>query len=154
MQVINQNNLACPKHTKLGAPPLTSGNHKQDFETVFTEKQPEMIRLAYLLLHSQQLAEEAVQDAFIQLFQRFSSIQNPGGFLRIATINGCRDLQRRQGTERRYLHRFRHPIHSTDNANPLHDVLAGLNHRKREVIVLKFFLGYRATEIAKLFKNT
>lgn len=126
----------------------------ETFEEVFRREQEAMVRLAYLLVNSEALAEEAVQDAFARLLDRFETVHNPGGFVRTATINRCRDLQRRQGRERRFLSRIRtadvFEDHSSPDAGELDDVLAGLEQRRREVVVLRFYLGHSHREIAEL----
>lgn len=146
----------------LSTPPLAPTNGdpaaevistEETFEDVFRREHDAMVRLAYLLVNSRPVAEEAVQDAFARLLDRFDSVDNPGGFVRTVTINRCRDLVRRQSSERRFLNRFR----PTESANPaematgdLDDVLAGLDRRRREVVVLRFYLGHSHKEIAAI----
>ncbi len=146
----------------LSTPPLVQTDEEsvaevistdETFEDVFRREHEAMVRLAYLLVNSRPVAEEAVQDAFARLLDRFDSIDNPGGFVRTVTVNRCRDLVRRQRRERRFVSRFR----STEPPSPLEvasgdldDVLAGLDRRRREVVVLRFYLGHSHKEIAAI----
>ncbi|MGH1492772.1 MAG: RNA polymerase sigma factor [Acidimicrobiales bacterium] len=129
----------------------------ETFEDVFRREHEAMVRLAYLLVNSRPVAEEAVQDAFARLLDRFDSVDNPGGFVRTVTVNRCRDLVRRQRRERRFLSRFRlaespSPVPSSVEmaSGDLDDVLAGLDRRRREVVVLRFYLGHSHKEIAAI----
>ncbi len=60
-----------------------------------------MLRIAFLLVDSTDLAEEVVHDAFAKVYERWDKLTNPGGYLRTCVVNRCRDLQRRRRTERR-----------------------------------------------------
>src|SRR5437588_11227462 len=62
-----------------------------------------MVRLATLLLGSQHLAEEVVQDCFLRLQPRFDTVDDPAGYLHRSVVNGCRSLMRRQRRERDHL---------------------------------------------------
>ncbi len=120
------------------------------FEAVFAAEHEAMVRLAYLLLGSQAQAEDAVQDAFARLLDRFDEVENPGGFVRTATVNRCRDLLRRRSVERKVLRRLRPPPDTELEADEMLDALAGLTRVQREVIVLRFYLGCSTSEIAEL----
>ena len=109
-----------------------------------------LVRLAYLLLGSRALAEEAVQDAFARWWDRFGEVENPGGFVRTATVNRCRDLLRRRTLEQAVLRRLRPRPAPELEANEMLDVLDGLSRPQREVIVLRFYLGCTTPEIAEL----
>lgn len=125
----------------------------QSFDEVFRREQEAMVRMAYLLVGSQPLAEDAVQDGFARLFDRFDTVENPGGFVRTAVVNRCRDLLRRQKRERILLRRFRYrhePSTSDHRYGDLTDVLSALDARRREVVVLRFYLGHSHREIATI----
>lgn len=119
------------------------------FEQVFVEEHVKLLRLATLLLGSQALAEEAVQDVFARLLDRFETIQNPGGFVYTATVNRCRDIQRSQTRRRRFLIRFRPTELEQPGPDPLDDVLARLPRQWREIIVLRYYAGLSTREVAQ-----
>ncbi|MCB0971282.1 MAG: SigE family RNA polymerase sigma factor [Acidimicrobiales bacterium] len=116
------------------------------FEELFEAEHVAMVRLAYLLVGSEAVAEEVVQDAFVSVFERRDRIDNPGGYLRRCVVNGARRVQRRRVMERR------RPLPAPDAVDPdareLLDALAELPYRWRAVVVLRFYEGLSQQEIA------
>jgi DNA-directed RNA polymerase specialized sigma24 family protein len=70
--------------------PSPTGADVASFDEVYRREGVKMVRLAVLLVGSQQYAKEIVQDAFAQLFERWVGIERPGAYLRTCVINGCR----------------------------------------------------------------
>lgn len=69
-----------------------------------------LVRLAWLLLHDDQAAEEVVQDAFVAVHRRWDSLRSPdsaAAYLRRAVVNGARSDLRHRGVHERYLARQR-----------------------------------------------
>src|SRR6059058_2522079 len=65
----------------------------------------QLVRLAVLLLADRAVAEELVQDAFVQLHQRWGRLRDPHkalGYLRTSVVNAARSAQRRRGVADRY----------------------------------------------------
>src|SRR5262245_45107258 len=60
-----------------------------------------MVRLARLLTAADAASEEIVQEAFLRLRGKWSTIDTPTAYLRSAVVNGCRNHQRRRFLERR-----------------------------------------------------
>jgi hypothetical protein len=82
--------------------PLVDTNYFVDnFDEVYAAEVPGLLKLAFVLTGSRQLAEEMVQDAFARAFSRWSSIDNPGGYLRVAVLNSSRNEFRRRDRARR-----------------------------------------------------
>lgn len=143
-------NQSRPNNPDAATDYASMGKVDRSFEDVFRDEHLKMLRLATLLLGSQSLAEEAVQDVFAKLLDRFGSVRNPGGFLRTATINRCRDIQRRGSRDRRLLRRLRPVKADTHLEVPLDDVLAGISQQRREILVLRYYVGHTTPEIAKI----
>jgi len=120
------------------------------FATLFEAERVPMVRLAYLLVGDEGLAEEVVQDAFAEVYERWDRLDNPGGYLRTCVVNGCRRRQRRRATERRHLEAAdrRAPAHDPE-ARELLDALAALPAGWRAVVVLRFYAGLTQEEIAE-----
>ena len=74
-----------------------------DLSELYRQRYAAMVRLGTLLLGSQHLAEEVVQDCFIRLQPRFQDLDDPAGYLHRSVVNGCRSLMRRQRRERDHL---------------------------------------------------
>lgn len=110
-----------------------------------------MLRLAVLLVGSAQVAEEIVQDAFEVVGQRWSSLERPGGYLRVCVVNGCRMALRRRDLERRHATTEVEPVvDAPDHLVELRDALDRLSERQRIVIVLRYFVDLPDDEIAEV----
>jgi RNA polymerase sigma factor (sigma-70 family) len=108
-----------------------------------------MVRLAYTLLASNVEAEEIVQDSFVEVHRRWSEIRNPGGYLRCTVVSRCRSaLQRRKL-------RTSHPVEELSVSAPageLWDVLTRLSDDQRIAVVLRYYGGYSASDIAGMLE--
>jgi RNA polymerase sigma-70 factor (sigma-E family) len=119
-----------------------------------------LIRLAVVMLGDRQAAEDVVQDAFCGLYRRWQHLDDPAkalGYVRSATLNGCRSaLRTRIRSERRP---SPPPVASeaasAENTALLgeeyREVLAALRRlpdRQREALVLKFYLDLSEPQIA------
>jgi RNA polymerase sigma-70 factor (sigma-E family) len=133
-----------------GPAPVVAGtaeaDHDGDFDALYRREYAPMLRLAYLLLGSNELAEEAVHDAFAKVFERWSRIDRPGAYLRTCVVNRCRDLQRRRRFER--TSRDRPPTEQDLGADEVLDALAALPHRQRAALVLRYYEDLSEAEIA------
>jgi RNA polymerase sigma factor (sigma-70 family) len=133
--------------------PAAAGRPDDDVDTVdalFRARWAPSVRLAAILLGDVAVAEEVVQDAFVQLSRRWAGVDNPAGYLRTAVVNGCRNHHRRLGTIRR---RTPAPLALTVEAPELDElwaVLARLPERRRAALVLRYYEDLPVTEIARL----
>ncbi len=125
-----------------------------------------LVRLAWLLVHDQGLAEDVVQDAFVGTHRRWAAIRDSGrvvGYLHTAVINGCRSAQRHRTVVDRQLLRDagggdvlgRLAAHSAEDqaiASAERDRLLGalgeLPLRQREVLVLRYYADLSEAQIA------
>jgi RNA polymerase sigma-70 factor (sigma-E family) len=127
----------------------TTPGRDQSFEALYGEEYEPMLRIAFLLVDSTDLAEEVVHDAFAKVFERWSKVTNPGAYLRTCVVNRCRDVQRRRRTERRT------PLPPAERsaelgADELADALATLPIKRRAAIVLRYYDGLSETRIAEV----
>ncbi|MEA2704944.1 MAG: hypothetical protein QOD63_2889, partial [Actinomycetota bacterium] len=60
------------------------------FESLYASEYRPLVRLAFVMLGGSNRAEEVVQDAFGRVYERWASLDNPGGYLRTCVVNGCR----------------------------------------------------------------
>jgi RNA polymerase sigma factor (sigma-70 family) len=105
-----------------------------------------MARLAFVLTGSSSFADEIVQEAFLKVHVNWSSIENPGGYLRTAVVNGCRSYHRHQAVvDRTYLSP---PPHATLVHRELDDALAKLPYRRRAALALRYFCDLPDADIA------
>ena len=130
--------------------------------TLFREHHGELVRLALLMVGDLPTAEDVVQDVYASLHKRWSHIAAPDEvlpYVRAAVLNGCRSVLRRRGIARRagILHGASISTETTSAENEVilsedrRQVLAALTRlprRRREVLVLRYYLGLSEAEIA------
>jgi RNA polymerase sigma-70 factor (sigma-E family) len=114
---------------------------------LFREQYRPMVRLAYLLVGSNALAEELVQDSFARVHRRWDRVVNPRAYLRVTVVNACRSHRRRAVLERT---RRPGPAPEATVGQPdeLWDALADLPARQRAALVLRFYEDLSEADIA------
>jgi RNA polymerase sigma-70 factor (sigma-E family) len=118
------------------------------FDDVYRRESVAMVRLALLLVGSQEQAEEIVQDAFAQLFERWDRIDRPGAYLRTCVVNGCRRTHRRRRQDDRAAAGAPRLLPADLGANDMLDALAALPARRRAAVVLRYYEDLSEAEIA------
>lgn len=129
--------------------PAASATARADvLEALYRAEYVGMVRLAYTLVGSNAEAEDLVQDSFVEVSRRLDDIRRPGAYLRSAVVSRCRSaLRRRRVMER---HATERPAELTEEAGELWDVLGKLTEDQRIAVVLRYYGGYRASEIAQI----
>lgn len=119
----------------------------EDIEAVYRRMYPGLVRMAYLLVDTQELAEEAVQDAFAKAYPKWSRVQTPEAYMRTCVINACRRVQRR----RKVMGRTPPPPfeHGELHADHIADVVRTLRSPMKEAVVLRYYLQLSDPEIAE-----
>jgi len=120
------------------------------FEDVYRREALRMVRLAFLMVGSQERAEEIAQDAFAELLERWDRVDRPAAYLRACVVNGCRSARRRRVLERRTLATETVPAPIGLGADHLADALGALPIKRRAAIVLRYYDGHSEAEIAAL----
>lgn len=121
-----------------------------DLAALFTEERRGLTRMATLLVGSHAVAEEVVQEAFVAVGTRWSSIERPGAYLRTTVVRGCAAVLRRREIEGRYVGRLARddtaelPSHLVE----LRDALEQLTERQRAVVVLRYLVDMPDADIA------
>ncbi|MER7846655.1 SigE family RNA polymerase sigma factor [Kitasatospora sp. NPDC096077] len=119
-----------------------------------------LVRMAVLLVDHQDLAEDVVQEAFTQLYQRYGEnlddLDNALGYLRTAVVNGARSMLRRRRTAREYVPPHEADAPSAEDHAVLNDehrrvlvALQELTPRQREVLVLRYWSDMSEAQIAE-----
>ena len=122
--------------------------HTGILERLYQAEYPGMVRLAFTLVGSNAEAEDLVQDSFVEVARRLGEIRTPGAYLRSAVVSRCRSaLRRRRVID---LHPPEPPAGLASDAGELWDVLNRLPEDQRIAVVLRYYGGYRASEIAKI----
>ncbi len=134
----------------------------QQLAGLFRQHHIELVRLAVLLVQDQATAEDTVQDVFLRLQARRGQLGREGeelAYIRACVLNGCRSVLRRRriaaraGTSVAVAARLAagesaeaEVIRSEERRQVL-VALAGLPARRREVLVLRYYLGLSEAEI-------
>jgi RNA polymerase sigma-70 factor (sigma-E family) len=145
------------------AQPLDAISH---VSALFRERHAELVRLATLMVGDQPTAEDVVQEVFARLCHRNSlPDRDPSrslAYARAAVLNECRSTLRRRKVAFRIFGRpeFTQNEDSRDSAEDevilaedrrqVLAALAALPLRRREVLVLRYWLGLSGTEIASV----
>jgi RNA polymerase sigma-70 factor (sigma-E family) len=124
-----------------------------------------MVRVAWLLVRDQQVAEEIVQDALVGIHGRWARLQDHDravAYLRRSVVNGARSVLRHRTVERSHLlaeqgsapaDHVRGPsaeeqvLDHVEHERML-EVLGTLPRRQREVLVLRYYLDLSESQIA------
>lgn len=135
------------------------GEQVLTYRGLFDREYTPMVRLAFLMLGSNEAAEDTVQEAFARLHSRWDRVDNPGGYLRISVVNGCRSALRRRRVQQRREAELRPPVEVTTHdveassvmeADEVFDALARLSTKQRAAVVLRFYVDLPETEIASI----
>jgi len=129
------------------------------FAEAYRVHRPGLVKLAAFIVGEQATGEDVVQDVFTRMHQRWDTLADPGDplpYLRTAVVNGCRSAIKRRGRAQRHADQDSpSPPLSTEESVLLSEerqqmlaALAGLTRRRREVLVLRFYLGLSEAEIA------
>jgi RNA polymerase sigma factor (sigma-70 family) len=155
--------------TQSGAP-----GSPESFGDLYIRCFGDMVRLARVLVDSQETAEDLVQDAFVRLHRRWGGVREPRPYLHRCVVNACRSHHRRAWRERTRLGRETgwlrpHPARPdgvvdrgdsavtsggvseearADDADALSAALATLSYRQRAALVLRFYADLPDAEIA------
>jgi RNA polymerase sigma factor (sigma-70 family) len=120
-------------------------------EDLYAQEFRGLVRLAYVLVDTEAEAEEVVQEAFAKLLVRWSSVRNPGAYLRRSVLNGCRDLQRRRATRRAHPDEREVPVDPA--ADHVLDAVRALPPKRRAVVVLRFYEDLTIDQIAEVLRT-
>jgi RNA polymerase sigma factor (sigma-70 family) len=129
------------------APDAASGATADALEDVYRRLYPSLVRTAYLLVDSRELAEEVVQEAFAKAYPRWDRLLTPEAYVRTCVINGCRRVHRR----RRLLSRLPQPpvgLEALDAGDHIADLVRSLPSPQREAVVMRYYLQATDQEIA------
>ena len=119
-----------------------------EFATFYADEWPGAIRLAALLSQDARVAEDLAQEAFARIFPKWDDVQNPHAYLRVAIVNACRSWQSRRHTERVKLPLVANATFVELGFDALADAVAALPYRQRAVLVLRYYLDLKESEIA------
>ena len=116
----------------------------------------ELTRFAYLVSGNRSRAEDLVQDVLLAMHRRFGAwldVEQPLAYARRAIVNANVSWgRRRANTEVLTAVDLDRPVVEADpgSADGLWQLVTGLPHRQRVVLVMRYYLGYSDAEIAEV----
>jgi RNA polymerase sigma factor (sigma-70 family) len=136
----------------------------QDLALIFRQHHGTLVRLAMFMVHDLPTAEDVIQDVFARIQARPAPRFEPGGelaYLRVCVINACRSVHRRRamlrrvGAGRGLLEQnaasasAEAEVIQAEERRRVLTALAALPARRREVLVLRYYLGLSESQIAQ-----
>ena len=134
---------------------------------LFRQHYAELVRLAVMLVGDRPTAEDVVQEVFTKLHARRDRAQPRGdqlAYVRACVLNGCRTTLRRRAVLRPFggraplaelpLVSAEQEVIQAEGRRQVLAALAALPRRRREVLVLRYYLGLREAEIAAVLGVT
>jgi RNA polymerase sigma factor (sigma-70 family) len=117
------------------------------FSELYGEQFLPLVKLATLLTGRVDVARDVVQDAFVRLHVKWSTVRNPLAYVRRSVVNGCASQHRHDA--RRRGRSLDEPTASLEVDHTL-TTLDVLNAKQRAIVVLKFYEGRSEREIADI----
>lgn len=113
---------------------------------IYAQLYPGVVRFAYVLTGSLELAEDLTQDVFSRVGERVGDLDAPEPYVRAAVVNAVRSSHRRQVVAERWLQSTAADESQLDDRElvELSDALAKLSMRRRTAVVLRYL--YRAPD--------
>ncbi len=107
----------------------------ETFAEAYGRLHPSLLRVVYLLTYDTSEAFDIVQDCFAEAYQRWDELDHPESYLRRSAV-----IKHERQTRERNL--------SPRAPEYLADLIAALPPKERAVVVLRFYLDLKTTEIA------
>jgi len=118
------------------------------FSDLYSEEFVPLVRLATLMTGRPEVARDIVQDSFVRLHVKWSTVDKPAAYVRRSVVNGCRSYHRSQGRRRRDDRLAEQAVQL--GVDHTFATLDSLNHRQRAVVILKYYEGRTELEIADI----
>jgi RNA polymerase sigma factor (sigma-70 family) len=119
-------------------------------DELFRSRWGPSVRLATAFTGDRAVAEELVQEAFLEVSKRWAAIDNPAGYLQTTLVNRCRNHYRRTELGRRRVPPAPPQAVDEPELDEMWTALAGLAPRRRMALVLRFYEDLPIAEIARL----
>lgn len=120
-------------------------------EEAYREHRVALLRLAYLVGGSRELAEDVVQTAFATAQPRWDQVEDPLPYLKRAVVNQVKDAQRRWYRSQR--HREHHATPQSvlpPEVDETWQLIASLPLHQRAAVVLHYYEDLPLTEVAEI----
>lgn len=121
-------------------------------EELFHGEYSKLVRTAWMLSGSREVAEDVVQDVFAQMLvsSHLVEAEDPRGYIYRAVTNRVRSWQRRQHIERRYALVREELTSAPPEVSAFAEFLAVLSEQQRTAIVLRYYCDLPLAEVARV----
>lgn len=128
---------------------------EESFEEFFEGTYERLLRALFLVIGNRQEAEDATQEAFVRVYERWDSVRgrpNPAGYAYRVALNVYRSRLRRVGAAARRIWMEDQPdeIAAADDRDVIGRALATLPRGHREALVLVDWLGMTDEEAGRI----
>ena len=134
----------------LAPPVVLAGGPSVTFGDFYAGHYAELVRLAALLTGSADAAPDLVQDCFVRLHVRWTSVREPLPYVRRSVVHACASHHRRAAVARRNPPPA--PPAAELGADELEDALAALPARQRAAVVLRYYGDLPDADIARALR--
>lgn len=121
---------------------------RRRFDQLFAERYRPMVALATSLVDNRQTAEEVVQESFHRVWVRWDQLERPAHYLRTTVVNSSNDELRKRRVRRNANRMLR--VRPEPEQHYLVDMLASVQPRRREALVLRYYGGHTVSEVAEV----
>jgi len=118
--------------------------------SVFQEQYPRLVRTATMIVGSQAIAEELVQDAFMKLRSSYTEIDNPPAFLHTVVTRHCYDYHRHQRVVERHLTQVTSTFVLPPELDEMWNHLQRLSPDLRTTLVLRYYDDLSVERISEI----
>ncbi len=132
----------------------------QAFLELFQKYEIDIYRTAYLYVKNQDDALDVVQETAYRSFKKISTLKNPEFFktwLIKITMSCAVDLLRKQQKVIHLNPKYTGNIRSKDEDIPLSislkELIETLNENEKQIVLLKYYYGYKLNEIAEIVES-
>lgn len=139
---------------------------EKEIERLINQYGNDVLRMSYIYLKDQQLAEDAFQEVFMKVFNKFDSFRFESSektWIIKITINVCKDILKNNWLKKVNLYNtdeifnddesYNNVEHEIDKLELFHQVMT-LPEKYQEVIVLYYYQGFNVNEIASILNTT
>jgi DNA-directed RNA polymerase specialized sigma24 family protein len=137
-------------HVELDAPSAPEEEQPGSFAEFYRDERSRAVRLVWLLTHDPSACDDIVQDAFVAVYTRFDSLDDPAAYLRVVLMNRVAERARRSTRERRRaeLVDAGSPATCEGPTGGLVDAIAALPLNQRTAVVLRYWADLDHHQIA------
>jgi RNA polymerase sigma factor (sigma-70 family) len=135
----------------------TRATERLSFEELFAAEHDRLYRALYLIVGSGQEAEDLMQDAVLQVLERWEKIQNPEGYLYRSALNATRSRFRRLAMIARRAvapSEMQDPFLVADLRDEVMRALSAIPQRQRAALVLVDLLDFTSQDAARVLGVT